>query len=315
MRKLLFCIIISILFLRISTPSYAQSDDILWTEEELKFIEADPVIRLGIDPTFVPFEFIDTDGNYKGIAADYIKLLRQKTGLQMEVVEGMTWPQTYDKALAGEIDVLPAVSMTSERVQDFLFSKPYYHFKRVIVTRDTNSSISGIEDLNETTVAVQKNSSHHSYLLSYPRINLSLYETVEKALTAVANGTETAFVGNLATNNYLIRSTGLTNLKFVAFEAEKQLSLHFAVRKDYPVLVSIINKALATVTVEERISINNKWIDLKTELDYAPIIRIVLIIGSIILVVLLVSAYWIIRLRKEIEKRKLIQVDLEKAKQ
>jgi signal transduction histidine kinase/DNA-binding response OmpR family regulator len=315
MRKLLgLILILSGVILTNAVPCHAVNSRINWTEEELAFIEEHPVIRLGIDPQFVPFEFIDKDGEYKGITADYLSLIQERTGIQFEVVKGLTWPEAYDMALSGGIDVLPAVSKTTEREQYFLFSDPYYYFKRVIVTRDTDTEISGIEDLESQTIAVQRNSSHHSYLLSYPKTNLSLYDSVETALTAVANGTERAFVGNLATTNYLIRSNGLTNLKFIAFEAEKQQALYFAVRKDWPDLVGILNKAMDTVTEEEKLSIHSKWIDLKQETDYGPMIRIVSIIGALVAVVMTVSFYWIIRLRKEVRMRERVQRDLEKAK-
>ena len=162
--------------------------------------------------------------------------------------KGLTWPEAYDMALAGEIDVLPGIGKTNEREEYFLFSEPYYYYKRVIVTRDTETDISGIEDLEGFAVAVQRNSSHHSYLLSYPPINLSLYDSVEAALTAVATGTEKAFIGNLATTNYLVRSNGLTDLRFISFEAEKQQALYFAVRKDWPELINIFNKAMDIIT-------------------------------------------------------------------
>ena len=298
----------------IATPCFAAENSVSWTEAELAFREGHPVIRLGVDPGFVPFEFIGEDGEYKGIAADYLVLISQKTGLQFEVVKGLTWPEAYDMALTGDIHVLPAIGRTEEREEHFLFSEPYYYYKRVIVTRDLDTEISGIDDLGGYTVAVQRNSSHHSYLLSYPNINLSLYDSVEAALAAVATGTEKAFVGNLATTNYLIRSNGLTNLRFVAFEAEKQQALYLAVRKDWPELVSIFNKAIVSMTESEKLAINNKWIDLDTDIDYRPIIRILSIVGALIAVVLSVSFFWIARLRKEIRQRKQIQLDLEKAK-
>lgn len=284
------------------------------TKEETEFIKNHPVIKLGIDPNFVPFEFYDENNEYKGITADYLELIRQKTGLEFEIQRKLTWPEAYDKALSGEIDVLPAVSKTNEREQHFIFSEPYYYFKRVIVTRNDISGINSIEDLNNLTVAVQRNSSHHSYLLSYPNINLSLYDSVETALTAVADGSEKVFVGNLATTNYLIKSNGITNLKFIAFEAEKQQALYFAVRKDWPELTSILNKALDSITQEDKIAINDKWIEFEVELDYGPIIRLILIIGSFVAAILGVSFYWIIRLRKEIRVREQIQKDLKKAK-
>lgn len=315
MRKLLIRVMLALVLCCITLPCYAIDTTIKWTDEELGFIGDHPVIKLGIDPAFIPFEFVDANGQYNGIAADYIQLLTKKTGLTFVATPNLTWPEAYDKALSGEIDALPAVSKTVEREQHFLFSQPYYHFKRVIVSRDTNSSIKGLESLHGLTVAVQKNSSHHSYLLSFPKVNLSLYDSVEAALTAVANGTETAFVGNLATTNYLIRSTGLTHLKFIAFEADEQLAIHFAVRKDWPQLVSILNKALATITEQEKIEINHKWIGVDTQVDNGPLMRILLIAGSLLFIVFTVSVFWILRLRKEIAKRKMIQLDLEKAKQ
>jgi len=298
----------------IRTPCYAADSSISWTEEELAFMEKHPVIRIGVDPGFVPFEFIDENGDHKGIAADYLALISEKTGLRFEVIKGLTWPEVYDMALAGQLDVLPAIGKTEEREKHFLFSEPYYYFKRVIVTRDTDTQISGIEDLEGLTVAVQRNSSNHSYLLSYPKINLSLYDSVEVALTAVATGEERAFIGNIAQTNYIIRANGLTNLRFVAFEAEKPQALFFAVRKDWPELVRIINKVLGAITESEKLAINNKWIDLQTDIDYGPIKRVLSIVGSFVTVVMVVSFFWIARLQKEVQHRKLIQMDLEKAK-
>jgi hypothetical protein len=40
-----------------------------------------------------------------------------------------------------------------------------------------------------------------------------------------------------------------------------------------------------TVTDSEKLAINNKWVDLDTDIDYGPIIRIVSIVGALIVVV------------------------------
>ena len=294
-------------------PCYATADSISWTEDEIAFMEKHPVIRLGVDPGFVPFEYFDEDGVYVGIAPDYLALISDRTGLQFEVAKGLTWPEAYALAQAGDLDVLPAIDRTEDREKHFLFSRPYYNIKRVIVTRDTDTGISGVEDLRGKVASVQRNSSHHSFLLSYPEINLSLYESFEEGLTAVAMGTEKVFVGNLATADYFIRSNGLTNLRFVAFDSESQQALHFAVRKDWPELVTILNKALDSITESEKYEINDKWILVEAAFDYnfGPLIRILAAIGAVIAIVMAVSVYWISRLRDEISQRKQIQEDLE----
>ena len=315
MKRLTRVVILLIFILGWPSFCYARDDSINWTPEELAFMEAHPVIRLGVDPKFVPFEFLDEDGTYQGLISDYLEIISEKTGLELQVTEGLTWTEAYEKALQGEIDMLPAVSKTPAREQNFLFSEPYYYFKRVIVVRDSTQGINSIEDLYGQTVAVQRNSSHQGYLEQYPQINLSLYDSAEATITAVANGTETVCVGNLATSNYIIQSTGLTNLKYVAFEAENQQGLYFAVRKDWPELIDIMNKALATITKEERIAINSKWIGVDVEPNYEPVYQVVMVVSGVIILIWLVSIYWILRLRREIDTRKKIQCDLEIARQ
>ena len=288
------------------------------TQQELDFINEHPVIHLGVDPTFVPYEFIDTDGQYKGIAADYIALICEKTGLKMEVKQGLTWTEAYEMAVQGQLDVLPCVGQTAERERYFLFSDTYFTFQRAIFINEDTKDIRSFEDLSGKTIAVQMNSSHHSYMKQFPEIKLSLYPTVEAALRAVANGTEIAFVGNFATTSYLAKSLGVSNLKYVPIEVsagDESQSLHFAVRKDWPELVSIINKALASITKEQRTQINNKWIDVEGAVDFSYVLRIIGIAGLILLAVLVVSYFWIIRLRKEVAKRKKAQEEATLAKE
>ncbi|MRN54019.1 response regulator [Paenibacillus monticola] len=283
--------------------------------EEKRFITEHPIIHLGVDPQFVPFEFIDSDGTYKGIAHDYIELINARTGLNLAVVPGLTWTQAYEKAVEREIDVLPSVSKTVDRENYFSFSMPYYSFQRVIITKDNNDAIQSFEDLNTQMIAVQENSSHDTYLKSIGHTELSLYSTVGEALEAVSNGTEQAFIGNLATTAYLIRENGITDLKVVKMNDPGNQSLYFAVRKDWPELVSIINKGISSITSEEKIQINNQWIGIENKVDYSNLIQVLVVAIIFVLIVFGVSWYWIRRLKKEIRERKRIQEDLVLAKE
>jgi len=291
---------------------------ILLTQKEQDFIRDHPVIHLGVDPTFVPYEFIDTDGQYKGIAADYIALICEKTGLQMEVKKGVTWTEAYEMAVQGQLDALPCVGQTAERERYFLFSDTYFTFQRAIFVNEDIKDIRSFDDLSGKTIAVQMNSSHHSYMTQFPEVKLSLYPTVEAALRAVSNGIEIAFVGNFATTSYLAKSIGISNLKYIPIEVgadDQSQSLHFAVRKDWPELVSIINKALASITKQQRTEINNKWINVEGAVDYSYVLRVIGIAGLILVAVLVVSYFWIIRLRKEIAKRRKAQEEATLAKE
>ena len=296
------------------TASVADIAALRLTEAEINFIREHPVIRLGVDPEFIPYEFFDSDGEYKGIAADYIALISEKTGLTFDIARGLTWSQAYEYAVERQLDALPCISKTTQRERYFLFSNAYLSFQRVIFVNQDNGDIAKMEDLYGKTVAVQKDSSHHSFLSDYSRIQLVLYVDVVDALKAVSNGTVSAFVGNLATSNYIAKSYGMTNLKYIPIDSQASQSLHFAVRSDWPELVGIINKALGDIDEESKIAISDKWINVEKNADYSGIIRTVAIVGGIVLLILLVSAFWILRLRKEIARRRQIQNDLENAK-
>jgi signal transduction histidine kinase/DNA-binding response OmpR family regulator len=304
-----------LLFLSLALVEAVWADEIKLTPAEAEFIRNHGEIRLGVDPQFVPYEFIDSDGEYEGVAADYVKLINEKTGLNMVVVKDLTWDKAYEMAVQKEIDVLPCVSKTTERENYFLFSEPYYEFKRVIYVSLEQSDIKQFEDLAGKRIAVQVDSSHHSYLKCFPEIELSLYSTVEEALWAVSSGKEIAFVGNLATSNYILKERGITHLKYIEMNAEERQHLYFAVRNDWPELVSIINKGLALVTKEEKITINNYWLGVEKELDYSRIIKVVGWIGAVIALIFLVSAYWIMRLRREIRLRRQTESELFIAKE
>lgn len=293
----------------------ASENEIEFTQAEKDFIQKNPVIKLGVDPQFVPYEFFDSDGKYKGIAADYISLISERIGIKMEAKQEPTWSQAYEKAVEKKLDVLPCVSKTPEREEFFLFSEAYYSFQRVIIVKDSNKEIKKFDDLRNMKVAVKKDSSISNFLKGFKSIELSEYPTEEAGLEAVANGSESCFVGNLATSSYLIKANGLINLKYIKIDSEGKQYLHFAVRKDWPELMSIINKGLSSITEEEKLQINNRWVGIENKVDYGEVIKIIAIVSVIIGIIFLVSLYWIVKLKKEVAKRIKAQEALQVAKE
>ncbi len=268
-----------------------ENRQILLSPEEERFVKEHPLIHLGVDPKFVPFEFFDKDGEYKGITADMLDLISARTGLKFYIEKNLSWVEAYKRALRGELDGLPAVGSTREREENFILSKPYYQFKRVLALQSTDVKIKSFSDLEGLSVAVQKNSSHHSYLQDYGAISLSLYDTVEGALSAVASGEERAFLGNLATTNYLIQHSGITGLRLISFEADKNQALHFAARKDWPELASIFNKAIASISENEKNEIVKNWVNLDISLDLRPFFRFIFLLVIIFITVSAVSFF------------------------
>ena len=117
----------------------------------------------------------------------------------------------------------------------------------------------------------------------------------------VASGQADAFVGSIATIGYLIHKFGIENLQ-IAGETPISINLGYGVRKDWPILVSILDKAIDSISQEEINGIIDTWIKTKLvkQVDYSVIWKI-LIIVLIIFIIIFIWAYF---LKREIKNRK-----------
>jgi two-component system, NarL family, sensor histidine kinase EvgS len=233
------------------------------TPREQAWLDAHPIVRLGVDPEFPPFEMVSDDGRYQGAAADYVRLISRILGISMMMVPGLTWTEAVELARNGEIDAHPAVGITEERSQYFNYSRPYLAFPRVLITR-TDSTIRRLEDVRTLGVAVQENSSHHGFIKEQTDIIPTLFPTFETALLALSRGEVDTVVGNLAVATHVIRKSSLTNLQIAAHLSATTQPLAFAVRKDWPELVSLIDKALQALSPQDHDAIKRRWLPVET---------------------------------------------------
>ena len=108
----------------------------------------------------------------------------------------------------------------------------------------------------------------------------------------------------------------LTNLKVAAPASNEPQTLHFGIRDDWPELVTIINKGLAVITPEEANDIHRRWVNIeyKPGINPGKVWNFVLRAAVIALLVLLIFAAWLYRLKIEIIKRKKTELQLDDAR-
>ena len=250
--------------------------DLKYTPEEKAWLTEHGRILLGVDPEFVPFEFIDVDGSYRGMCADYVNLISERTGIAMDIAPNLSWNEAVERAKIKKVDVLPCVGMTEKRKEFLTYSNPHQTFYRVFVTKEGSAIGNSLADLAGQKVAVQKNSSHHGFLQDNTDIQPILFDTAEEAIMSVSKGVNEVFVGNENMTGYTINRKGIVNLKMTRLAEAEGKNLYFAVRNDWPELVSIINKGLESISEKEREAIKQKWIAVTVEkqLDYTLIYQI-----------------------------------------
>ncbi len=289
------------------------TESIQLTPKEKAWIKQKKIISLGVDPVWAPFEFIDEHGRYAGMASDFMTLISNKTGLGFEVQQHDSWQEVIDSAKTGQLDILPAVVHTPERAEFLQFTKPHMVYPMVIVTRKNSHFISNMDDLNQQKVLVIKDYATESILRrNHPEIELLLADNINQALDRLSSGEARAFIDNLASITQSITQRGITNLR-ISGTTPYEFALSIGVVKDNPVLLQILQKALNSISPQEKKQILDKWIsiDLPSQIDMTLIIQI----SSVSLFIMALFMYWNRKMAHEISRRKQFEVELMKSEQ
>lgn len=267
------------------------------SKDQKKWIRQHQSIRIGVDPNWPPVEYINVKGIYIGIASDYVHDIEKQLSVNMVYDPMLKWSEVIDKIKVGEIDVLPAVSKTSEREKYLNFTKPYLKFPYVIFTRNDAQLITGIDELTDKTIVVERNYANHEILkINHPNIKLLLVDDTEQALRSISLNKADAYIGNLAVTSHIILQTGMTNIK-VAAPTPYSNDIAFAVRKGMPELVDILQKSLDSISIEQSNAFKKKWFSIQYQYNVDR--SIIWKMFSISFFILLAITLWLLYVQKQ----------------
>ncbi|MBF0589546.1 MAG: transporter substrate-binding domain-containing protein [Magnetococcales bacterium] len=275
------------------------------TAEERAWLKAHKTLRLGDDFSWAPFSFLDEQGRYSGIAAGYAEALTTRLGVTMKPVTGLSWKQVLQGVKAGRIDILPAVAHTPEREEFLNFSKPYISLPVVVATRKGSVFVDSLSDLVGYRVGVVKDYITDELMArKHPSLQRVQVATLAEGLRALNSGKLDAFVDNLGSITYEIDRQRLEEIK-IAAPTPYRFPLAFGVRKDWPELVPILDKALNTIDEKERSFIKNSWmaVEFSFGFDMKTILTWALPVGGGALLVIIFVVVWNRRLGREIIER------------
>lgn len=285
----------------------SRSQRIKLTREEEGWVERHPRVNLAISEGFAPFSFVGQGNEPVGIWADYIELIRTRTGVDLRAAIAAPWETLMQQLQTRAVDGVACTGKTAEREELLAFTDHYMTVPWVIVARDDFQLYSvTLDELSGKTVAVLKTSPVYEILRSHPTVQIIEVSKVEDIWETVSLGRADAGISNLASASYYILRKGITNLKVVGV-LKDQLGLGLGIRKDWPELVSILNKAIGVITPDEHNAIQKKWMSVRYEqgVEWSIVRRwIVLIVAGSGIILITAMLLWNRRLTSEIVRRK-----------
>lgn len=247
-----------IFLLLILIISFSFSKNILnLTLEEKEFIKTHPIINVGAETDWPPFDFFEK-GKYSGISKEYLSLISKSTGFTFNYIHDLTWEELLSSTKNKEIDLLPILSKTEDREKYLLFTDNYITIRDYLFS--FSKKFNSLSELENKTVAIPAGFVQIEYLEKfYPKIKIAVVSDVLQAIDYVVSNKADAFISNIPLVEYLLKKNNISGIS-AQFVLNKNSSFYMATRDDYPILKNIINKALLNISKTQKDKISNKWI-------------------------------------------------------
>jgi PAS domain S-box-containing protein len=244
-----------------SEDHFYKSDtvSIVLSPEEKSWLENHPVIRVGIMDKWPPMNFVDEQGNPQGIGVDFINVLNKSLNGVLIIVP-RPFKESFDLVKSRKLDALMDITPKKEREPFFNFTTPYLTIPHVLVGRKDGPYFNSEKDLKGKTIALERGFYNVKYFRkNFPEITVKEYGSTSEALGAVSSGEAEAYAGNRAVVTYLIEKELITNLSAQGRMEKPPVILTIGVRKDWPLLADLLDRAFESVPQGEMRGINRKW--------------------------------------------------------
>jgi polar amino acid transport system substrate-binding protein len=208
------------------------------------------VYKVGTEPTFPPFEFLDKNTNeITGFDIDLIKAIAAEEGFKVEVVN-LGFDGLIPALQSGTIDIIASgMTITDKRKEQIDFSNPYVNSGLAIAVAKNNDTIKSEADLKGKKVAVQigTTGANKADELKKKGIikTIKTYNTVDVVMAEVAKGTVDAAINDAPVTQDFI-SKGHSEIKIVGDLLDSE-QYGFAVAKGKKELLDKINSGLKKV--------------------------------------------------------------------
>lgn len=235
----------------------------LTAEERSWLREHDGKIVLGADPSYPPIDYVNSQGMHDGIAEDLLTLVEKRLGISIRRQVMKDWSAVLEGVQSGALDGILAVSRAEERDSYLILTEPYLEMPTVFAARSDDGSMRKPADLSGKQVCITEGYSSYAYFMRQRNIFKIVPAANEfEGLAAVTTGRADAAVSDLPVISFFIDKKRISGLKILG-ETGYVHRISFGVRKDRETLRVILDKALLSISPEEKKRIIEDWIDVE----------------------------------------------------
>jgi diguanylate cyclase (GGDEF)-like protein len=289
-----FRVLFSLLLL--AGPALGQAAVVL-NDEQQAYLAANPLATLCVDPDWVPFEVINARGEHEGIAADLLRLVAERVGLQLQLVPTAHWDDSLAASRAGQCQLLSFLNQTPEREAWLIFTEPLFTDVNVLIAREEHPFVLDPAALAGKSLALPSGTSiEERTRRDFPNLRIITTDNEAQALALVNERKADLTMRSLTVAAYTIKKEGWFNLKIAGQVPGYENAFRVGVLKGHEPLRDLLNLGIASITPAELNEIANRHVSIRVEapVDY----RLIGQLAAVFLIILLTSLFWIAKLRR-----------------
>ncbi|WP_320129846.1 bacteriohemerythrin [uncultured Sphaerochaeta sp.] len=231
------------------------------TAEEQQYIDSHGPLVLYIDPVGFPYEKALSTTEYTGIISDALSLISNRTGLSFTLIASPTEKSRIDDVVSGTVDAVMTFSIPDILEDSLHFSNSLFSESLGIIANAEHAPVRDLSKEPKIFAAVRQASGLSSWLAAkYPNISTIEVDSDLDVYSYVDSGKAPLGIGSSSVFFTMIKEEKLPSLAVVGHLSTVEESLRFAVAPDNLILQSIMDKAVDTVSLEELMTISEKYI-------------------------------------------------------
>ena len=222
----------------------------VYAVDTLSEIQKRGVLRVGMEPGYMPFELTNQKGEIIGFDVDVAKRMAKAMDVKLELVS-TAWDGIIPALLTGKFDILMSgMTLTQQRNLTINFAQPYILIgQSILLKKELAGEVNSYRDLNNSKYTVASKlgtTGEQATKRLISKAKYISYETEQEGVMELVNGKIDAFIYDLPFNAIAFSQKGQGKIVHLdkPFTAEP---LAWAVRKGDPDFLNWLNNFMSQI--------------------------------------------------------------------
>ncbi len=228
-------------------------------DAQRRWIAEAGALRFAPEADYGPFVYAGPNGQVQGLSIDMLGLIVAATGLSVRPLSPQPLARILDGLRRSEIDFTSSLRPTPERGAYLSFTRPYVEIPAVLATLPDGARPT-LAALDGRRVAVGEGYAVEAHVRRrHPKVDWVAVPGDSEGVAGVVDGRFEAVVLDVASLAFVTQTRSLPPLvvvEGVGFD----YALSFAVRKDLPMLVEVLDAGLQQVPAAQRNAVVERWL-------------------------------------------------------